>query len=104
MNKNICFPNYDRSILSISSSILKNYDVKSNYKSLSELDNILSKKYKNVIFLILDCLGTDIIEKNLDENSLLRKNIVTSVTSVYPPTTAAATTAFHSGLSPLENG
>lgn len=45
MNKNICFPNYDRSILSISSSILKNYDVKSNYKSLSELDNILSKKY-----------------------------------------------------------
>ena len=104
MDKNICFPNYDRSILSISSSILKNYGVNSNYKSLNELDIILSKKYRNVIFLILDCLGTDIIEKNLDENSLLRKNIVTSVTSVYPPTTAAATTAFHSGLSPLENG
>lgn len=104
MKKNICKPNYDRSILSISSSIMKKYNVKSNYKSLPELDNILAKDYRNVIFLILDCLGIEILKSNLSEDSILRKNLITNVTSVFPPTTAAATPAFHSGLSPLENG
>ena len=104
MKRNICKPDYDRSILSISSSILKNYGLKSNYKSLLELDEVLSKKYRNVVFLILDCLGTVVLENDLPEKSILRKSHVTDVTSVFPPTTAAATPAFHSGLSPLENG
>ena len=104
MKQNICKPDYDRSILSISSSIMKKYNVKSNYKSLPELDNILAKDYRNVIFLILDCLGSEILKSNLSEDSILRKNLITNVTSVFPPTTAAATPAFHSGLSPLENG
>lgn len=104
MKKNFLKPNYDRSILSISSSIMKNYGVKSNYKSLSELDNYLKNGYKNIVFLILDCLGTEILKNNLPEDSILRTNVVTNVTSVFPPTTAAATPAFHSGVSPLENG
>ncbi len=97
-------PDYNRSILSISSSIMKYYGISSNYKSLQELDEVLNKKYKNVVFLILDCLGMNILENNLDENSILRKNLLTSVTSVFPPTTAAATVAFHTGTSPYENG
>lgn len=104
MKKNIYKPNYDRSILSISSSIMKYYGMNLNYKSLGELDNLLEKKYKNVIFLILDCLGTKVLTDNLKDDSLLRTNLITNVTSVFPPTTAAATTAFHSGMSPLENG
>ena len=104
MKKNIQLPNYDKSILSISSSIMKYYNVKSNYDSLKKLDNILEKKYKNIVFLILDCLGTNILEKNLDANSFLKNNIITNVNTVFPPTTAAATTSFHSGLSPLETG
>lgn len=104
IKNNICKPEYDRSILSISSSIMKHYGVKSNYSSLNELDIILKNNYKNVIFLILDCLGTKILENNLSEKSILKTNLVTNVTSVFPPTTAAATSAIHSGLSPLENG
>ena len=104
MKRNIQFPNYDRSILSISSSIMKHYNVKSNYKSLPELDKILAKDYKHVVFLILDGLGMNIALNNLTDDAILKNNIVTSLTSVFPPTTAAATTAFHSGLSPLENG
>ena len=104
MKKNIQFPDYDRSILSISSSIMKYYNVESNYKSLPELDKILDKKYKNIVFLILDCLGDNIIKKNLSNNSILKSNVITNVTSVFPTTTAAATTAIHSGLSPLESG
>lgn len=104
IKNNISKPEYDRSILSISSSIMKHYGVKSNYSSLNELDIILKNNYKNVIFLILDCLGTKILENNLSEKSILKTNLVTNVTSVFPPTTAAATSAIHSGLSPLENG
>lgn len=97
-------PNYDKSILSVSSSILRHYGIKSNYKSLNELDIILKRNYKNVVFLILDCLGENIINKNLADDDILRNNVITTVTSVFPPTTAAATTAFHSGLSPYESG
>lgn len=104
MKKNIERPNYERSILSVSSSIMKYYGVKSDYKSLVELDEILEKKYTNVIFLILDCLGLEILKNNLDENSILKQNLITNVTSVFPPTTAAVTIAFHSGISPYENG
>ena len=71
MKKNICKPDYDRSILSISSSIMKNYGIESEYKSLIELDDILKNNYKNVIFLILDGLGTEILRKNLPNNSFL---------------------------------
>ena len=104
MNNNIQYPDYDRSILSISSSILKYYGIESNYKSLVELDNILKEEYKNIVFLILDCLGDNILKEDLDDNSILKKHKITTVTSIFPPTTAAATTAIHSGISPLENG
>ena len=104
MNKKIVKPDYNRCILSISSSIMKKYKVKSNYNTLPELDEILENNYRNIIFLILDCLGTNIMKNNLKEDSILRSNLITEVTSVFPPTTAAATPAFHSGLSPFENG
>ena len=104
MTNNIQFPDYIRSILSISSSIMKYYNIKSNYKSLPELDNILNKDYQNIIYLILDCLGDNILKSNLSNDSILKNNKITTITSVFPPTTAAATTAIHSGLSPLERG
>lgn len=97
-------PDYNKSILSISSSILKHYGLKSNYKSLTELDKILNKKYKNIVFLILDGLGANIINEHLNKDDILKSNILTTVTSVFPPTTTAATTALHSGLSPYETG
>lgn len=102
--KNILYPNYDRSILSISSSLLKYYNLESNYPSLKELDDELKKNYKNIVFLILDCFGTSIMEKNLKKNLFLRQHVVANITSVFPPTTAAATTSFHSGMSPYESG
>ena len=50
MKNNIQLPEYDRSILSISSSIMKHYGVSSNYKSLDELDSIL-KKIIRILFI-----------------------------------------------------
>ena len=104
MNYNIQYPNYNRSILSISSSILNKFNVDVEYPTLTELDEYLKKDYQNIVFLILDCLGMSILENNLEEHSFLRKNLKTNITTVFPSTTVAATTAFHSGKSPLENG
>ena len=70
MSQTITKPNYGRSILSISSSILNNYGLSSNYKTLKKLDKLLNKNYKNIVFLILDCMGVNIIENNLTSHSL----------------------------------
>lgn len=104
MKYEVQYPNYDRSILSVSSSILHRFNINSNYPTLKELDGYLKSDYNNIIFLILDCLGTKILEKNLKEDSILKRNLKTNITTVFPSTTVAATTAFHSGSSTLENG
>ena len=83
---------YDRSLVSVSNSLLKYYNVKTYHPSLKLLDEKLAKNYKNVIFMILDGMGTDLIEKNLPETSFIRQHISTQIFSVFPPTTTAATT------------
>ena len=82
---------------------MKKYKVKSNYQSIVEVDNII-KNSKHVFFVILDGLGKNIIEQNLSKDSFIRKNITKWITSVYPPTTVAATTAAQSGISPGQSG
>ena len=95
---------YNNSILSVSNSVLKYFNGTSRYKTLPELDAILKKNYKNVVLMIVDCMGTSILKKNLSENSFLNQHILKNISSVFPPTTVAATTAFHSGLPPIYSG
>ena len=95
---------FDRSILAVSNSILNHFNVSPKYKTLKELDNVLDKNYKNVVYMIVDCLGTSILNKHLSKDSFLRKNVVVDISTVFPPTTASATTTFHSGLPPVSTG
>ena len=44
------------------------------------------------------------MEKNLHEDSFIRRNVKKWITSVFPPTTVAATTAALSGISPGTSG
>lgn len=101
---NIVKPDYNRSVLSISSSIMKYYNVDSNYKSLKELDDILNKEYRNIVYLIIDGMGFNIMRSTLSDDAFLNKHTLTNVTTVLPSSTVPATTAIHSGLSPLESG
>lgn len=99
----IKYPDYDRSILSIASSVLKHFNViDCEHKSLPEFDNLLKKNYNNVIVMLFDGMGTSILKKHLNENDFLRSHHLTDVSSVYPSTTVAATTSIQSGYSPLE--
>lgn len=101
----ITYPNYDRSILSIASSVLNHFGVKDcQHKTLPEFDELLSKDYKNIIVMLYDGLGTSTLKYHLEEKDFLRKNHITDISSVFPSTTVAATTSIMSGYSPAECG
>lgn len=97
------FPDYDNSILSTITSILKYYGIDNGHTSLDILDKKLKKKYKNVVLLILDGMGEQILN-TLSKDGYFKRNELTCVTSVYPSTTTAAMTTYYSGKTPLETG
>lgn len=98
------FPNYNESITNLSNSILKNFSQETYHNSLSFIDDILVKEYKNVIVVLCDGLGSILLDEILDKDSFLIKNRIKTITSVDPPTTTAATTSMLSGLNPNEHG
>ena len=99
----IKYPNYDRSILSIASSVLNHFGVNDcKHKTLPEFDKLLEKDYKNIIVMLFDGLGTSTLKYHLEEKDFLRKHHVTDISSVFPSTTVAATTSIMSGYSPAE--
>lgn len=104
MNKEDIKVDFDHSILALSNSILRHYNIRSEYKTLDTLDEVLAENFKNVAFLILDCLGKNIIERHLPPHSFLRSHVCEYISTIFPPTTAAATITFHSGLPPIKSG
>ena len=103
MEKNIVLPNYDHCILNTINSILKYYNVETGHKSLESLDNLLNKRYKNVVFLVLDGMGEHILN-NISPNGFFTENRIDCLTSVYPSTTTAALTTYYAGRPPYETG
>jgi len=101
---NIKYPEYDRSVLSISSSILAHYGIKPFHKTLPELDQMLGKNFKNVVMMIFDGMGSAILGKHLDGHAFLRTHKLADISSVFPPTTTASTVSMYTGLSPVEHG
>lgn len=95
--------NYQKSLVSLSNSILKHFNVTPFHETLKEADDFLNGKRKVILFLF-DGMGKCIIEKHLSKDSFLRKHILTTISSTIPPTTVAATNALLSGKYPVETG
>lgn len=95
-------PNYEKSIVNVSNVLLAHYGITPFHTPLEELKPYLEGK-NHIMLILLDGMGMNIL-KNLDENTLLRKQVKMAITSVYPPTTVAATTSVLSGLTPYEHG
>jgi len=96
-------PNYkDNSIVNLTASILSVTGKKKQYSTLKILE---SKKInsKNIVLIILDGLGYEFM-KQYKKSSFLGKNIIGKITSVFPPTTAAAITTYLTGKAPGEHG
>lgn len=97
-------PVTDISITSVAGSILKAYYCPTRNQTLPELDCLLGAKSANVCLMLLDGLGYNILMDNTDADSFLRRNFIRSLSSVFPPTTAAAATALETGLFPSQTG
>ncbi len=95
--------NWDHSTLSLINSILAYYKVKTHHKSLDVLDNFFAKKPQNVVLLVLDGLGNQILN-HFEPDGFLRHHQVDTLNAVFPPTTVAAINTLESGLSPKEHG
>ena len=98
------YPDYDRSILSTTASVLKYFGVRNQYPTLPELDQALATKPKHVALVILDGSGVVPMEGALAPDSYLRAHRAATVTSVFPSTTTAANTTYHNGQSAYEHG
>ena len=97
--------NYDKGILQVSATLFHHYGMENHYED----DPVVKKwleahDFRCVIALLIDGMGSEILKQHLPENSFLLLHQKESISTVYPPTTVAATTSFMTGLSPKETG
>lgn len=60
--------------------------------------------FEKIIVFLIDAMGSSVLDKHLKEDAFLRKHMRKSVSTVFPPTTSAATTAIRTGKYPCETG
>ena len=95
---------YDHSIVSLASSVLKHFGAEAKHSTLKEMDVLLAKGYENVVVMLFDGMGTAILKKHEEQSPFLCSHIRGVLSLVFPPTTVAATTSIETGLTPLEHG
>jgi len=101
---NIVYPDYKNSIVNLVSSILNVYAVNTEHPPLKQLEIDSMRKRQNIILLILDGFGVNLLNKFTSSSKFLAKNYVSPITSVFPSTTSAAITSIISGKTPWEHG
>ena len=101
---NYAKPDYDNCLVNLSNSILKHFGAETSAPTLKMADKLLEKEYRNVVVLLMDAMGISILERHLAPDGFLRSHLAGAYSSVFPPTTVAATTSVLSGLYPNEHG
>ncbi len=95
--------NYNECLTNFACSIRKYFGLTYKHSTLDYIDKILEEyKPKNVVTILCDGMGSNIMDKMLDEDSFLIKNRIKAITTVFPATTVAATTSVTTGLNPCE--
>ena len=72
------WPDYDNSIAGIPNSIMKKFGITPPEKTLPLLDEWLTGDYKNIIVILLDGMGVNIVEENTsrDDIDTVLRNII----------------------------
>lgn len=104
MTTDITTIDYDNSLVSLASSVLKYFGAQAKHKTLKDMDDMLEKGYENVVVMLFDGMGAAILDKYKGSAPFLYTNCKRHISSVFPPTTTAATTSIESGLTPVEHG
>lgn len=100
----IMYPDYKNSIVNVSHTILDFYKAETKYPVIPELKERLDENIKHICLVLLDGMGINIIEKHLKPDSFIRENLTKKITSIFPPTTVAATNAVLTTNLPLQSG
>ena len=97
--------NYNECLTNLACSISKYFGLDCKHNTLSYIDSLL-EEYKpvNVVTVLCDGMGSNILDRTLDKDSFFIKNRMKSITTVFPATTVAATTSMMTGLNPVESG
>lgn len=95
----------DNCLVSVSNSILQHFGCETFHSTQPELDSILERnKGKKICLCLFDGMGKYIQELHSKyAKEILKKKRIT-ITSVFPPTTVAATSALMSAKFPCETG
>jgi hypothetical protein len=102
-NKKMYLPNYHNgSIVNLMSSIALVGGGKTSASPLKNLPFEKLKKAKNIIVLVIDGLGYEYLKKK-GKKTILNDYMVSSMTSVFPATTAAAVTTYLTGSYPKQH-
>jgi predicted AlkP superfamily pyrophosphatase or phosphodiesterase len=95
----------DNCLVSISNAILHHFTGDSFHNPHPKLAEILAKnKYDKIVLMLFDGMGKSIQEKYFTKSDFILRKKAFEITSVFPPTTVAATTAVCSGKYPKETG
>lgn len=97
------YPEYGNCIANLACSVLNYYGITPPNPTLPQADQLLCREYKNVVLLLLDGMGMNILERHLSADGFFRRNLISDYSSTFPPTTVAATTAVYSGLYPNQS-
>ncbi len=101
----ILFPDYDKSFNNFASSILKKFGLDGECSSLIRVDRLLKENdYDNVIVLSFNGLSNRVMERYLDNDSILLSNKVANIVSTFPASDFTSTMTFLSGENPSQHG
>ena len=96
--------NYNQnSLVNFSNSFLKHFNAPTFHDTIPEIDAVLGNHQK-VAVILFDGMGHNIVRKHLTPDHFIREHYLHTIYSTFPPTTTAATTAFLTGLYPIETG
>ncbi len=97
--------NYNECLTNLACSIRKYFGLDYKHNTIDYIDKLLEeKKPKNVVTILFDGMGANILKRTLPENAFFINNMLKPITTVFPATTVAATTAIITGLNPVESG
>ena len=71
--KKYIFADYNNSLVNLIASIGKSYGFEMTATSLELLDRELAKNYRSVVLLLLDGMGSFIMDKHLSKDSFLQR-------------------------------
>lgn len=100
----LAYPDYTNSILNVTGSLLKHYGISSKIPSLPLLDEELRKNPRNIVLWLVDGMGTSTLNRLVGTGRRILEDKKQDITSVFPPTTTAATTSVTTGLPPVSTG